>query len=103
MENILNIVNDLIKKRNFNEALAKIDDELNDKKDNSEELLVLKAKVYLKLQKLNEAVNVYRIILEENPKHQEAKEGMQYCLKIMEFKNRDRFEDTNLSMDPWFE
>lgn len=103
MQEKLKYINELINKRNYNEAFAKIDDELKEQKHNSEELLILKAKVYLKLQKLNEAVNVYKSILDKNPDHIEAKEGKQYCLKILEFRNRDRFEDTNLSMDPWFE
>ena len=103
MEEKLKAINDLIKNRKYDQALKKIDDELNEKELNSEKMLLLKAQVYLKLQQLNEAVNVYRSVLERDSNHKEAKEGMQYCLKIMEFKNRDRFEDTNLSMDPWFE
>jgi iron uptake system EfeUOB component EfeO/EfeM len=54
-------------------------------------------------QKLGEALNCLRQIIEKRRKDKKAQQYVEQLEKILEYQNKDVFASTNLDMDPWLE
>ena len=100
---IENKLEELLAEAKIDESLNFINNELKDVQDSNSriELLFLKARVYSKLNKHNEAINLYNTILKEDPTNQKAKNKKEYTEEIVKFLRSDIYASPNTWMDPW--
>jgi len=66
-------------------------------------LLHARAELYVKLQRLGEAVNDYRLILSYDKNDRIAAGQIEQLTTIMRFSGNDIYASPNTNLDPWLE
>ena len=90
MENLLDEAKALFDKHELPDALNLVNEYLSGDKENVDALL-LKARIYYKLQRWGEAMNEYHAVLEMDPENKEAKSGLEMAKSILGYFTPDMF------------